>query len=77
MNVVPTFNFKFLQRVSSVPTRISDRLLLVHRGKIAVDVEGGAKRRLTPEDLASRFDRLRRADQLDDPAARTLRDLYA
>jgi ABC-type uncharacterized transport system ATPase component len=51
--------------------------LLVHRGKIAVDVEGGAKRRLTPEDLASRFDRLRRADQLDDPAARTLRDLYA
>jgi putative ABC transport system ATP-binding protein len=57
--------------------RLGDRLLLVHRGKIAVDVEGGAKRRLSPEDLASRFDRLRRADQLDDPAARTLRDLYA
>ena len=57
--------------------RLGDRLLLVHRGKIAVDVEGGAKRRLSPEDLAGRFDRLRRADQLDDPAAHTLRDLYA
>ena len=57
--------------------RLGDRLLLVHRGRIALDVEGGAKRRLSPEDLAGRFDRLRRADQLDDPAARTLRDLYA
>ena len=34
------------------------------------------RRRLTPDDLADRFDALRRADQLDDAAARTLADLY-
>ena len=55
---------------------LGDRLLLIHRGRISLDVEGGAKRRLSTADLAGRFDRLRRADQLDDPAARTLRDLY-
>jgi len=55
---------------------LGDRLLLVHRGRIALDVEGAAKRRLTAEDLADRFDRLRRADQLDDAAARTLATLY-
>jgi putative ABC transport system ATP-binding protein len=55
---------------------LGDRLLLVHRGRIELDVEGPAKRRLTPDDLADRFDALRRADQLDDAAARTLADLY-
>jgi hypothetical protein len=48
----------------------------VHRGRIELDVEGPAKRRLTPDDLADRFDALRRSDQLDDAAARTLADLY-
>ena len=55
---------------------LGDRLLLVHRGRIALDAAGAAKRRLTAEDLADRFDRLRRADQLDDAAARTLAALY-
>lgn len=55
---------------------LGDRLLLVHRGRIVLDAEGVAKRRLSAEDIAGRFDRLRRADQLDDQAARTLRDLY-
>lgn len=55
---------------------LGDRLLLVHRGRIAVDVEGAAKRRLSAEAIADRFDRLRRADQLDDPAARTLAASY-
>lgn len=55
---------------------LGDRLILVHRGRIELDVAGPAKRRLTPEDLADRFDALRRADQLDDAAARTLADLY-
>ena len=56
---------------------LGDRLLLVHRGRIALDVAGAAKRRLTADDLADRFDRLRRADQLDDEAARTLAARYA
>lgn len=55
---------------------LGDRLLLVHRGRIAVDVSGPAKRRLSADDLADRFDRLRRADQLDDDAARSLTSLY-
>jgi putative ABC transport system ATP-binding protein len=55
---------------------LGDRLLLVHRGRIALDVAGSAKRRLTAEDLADRFDRLRRADQLDDAAAMLLAERY-
>ena len=55
---------------------LGDRLLLIHRGHVALDVQGPAKRRLTADDLADRFDRLRRADQLDDDAARTLMEHY-
>ena len=55
---------------------LGDRLLLVHRGRVELDVAGPAKRRLTADDLAARFDRLRRADQLDDAAARTLAEGY-
>jgi putative ABC transport system ATP-binding protein len=55
---------------------LGDRLLLIHRGRIALDVAGPAKRRLTAEAIADRFDRLRRADQLDDAAARTLAATY-
>ena len=55
---------------------LGDRLLLMHRGRLALDVAGAAKRRLSADDLASRFDRLRASDQLDDTAARTLAALY-
>jgi putative ABC transport system ATP-binding protein len=55
---------------------LGDRLLLIHRGRIELDVEGPAKRRLTADDLAARFDRLRRSDQLDENAARTLAEAY-
>jgi putative ABC transport system ATP-binding protein len=55
---------------------LGDRLLLIHRGRVELDVEGSAKRRLTADDLATRFDRLRRSDQLDDAAARTLAEAY-
>jgi putative ABC transport system ATP-binding protein len=55
---------------------LGDRLILVHRGRVALDVQGAAKRRLTAEDLADRFDRLRRTDQLDDAAAESLAESY-
>jgi putative ABC transport system ATP-binding protein len=55
---------------------LGDRLLLIHRGKVELDVEGAAKRRLTADDLGARFDRLRRSDQLDDAAALTLAEAY-
>jgi putative ABC transport system ATP-binding protein len=55
---------------------LGDRLLLVHRGRIVLDVSGAAKRRLTPDSISDRFDHLRRADQLDDAAARALAATY-
>lgn len=55
---------------------LGDRLLLVHRGQVVLDVSGAAKRRLTAETITDRFDRLRRADQLDDAAARALAATY-
>jgi putative ABC transport system ATP-binding protein len=55
---------------------LGDRLLLVHRGRIVLDVSGAAKRRLTPDSITDRFDRLRRTDQLDDDAARALAATY-
>jgi len=55
---------------------LGDRLLLIHRGRIVLDVQGTAKRRLSADDLAYRFDRLRSADQLDESAAQTLTALY-
>jgi len=55
---------------------LGDRLILVHRGRIALDVSGPAKARLAADDIAGRFDALRRTDQLDDAAARALADLY-
>ena len=55
---------------------LGDRLLLVHRGRVELDVEAAAKRRLTADELAGRFDRLRRSDQIDDAAAQTLAEAY-
>jgi putative ABC transport system ATP-binding protein len=55
---------------------LGDRLLLIHRGRIVLDVQGAAKRRLSPDDLVYRFDRLRSADQLDESAASSLSELY-
>ncbi|NDC62554.1 MAG: ATP-binding cassette domain-containing protein [Planctomycetia bacterium] len=55
---------------------LGDRLVLIHRGRVALDVSGRAKDRLAAEDIAARFDALRRTDQLDDQAARTLAELY-
>ncbi|MCE9629520.1 MAG: ATP-binding cassette domain-containing protein [Planctomycetia bacterium] len=55
---------------------LGDRLILIHRGRVELDVDGPAKRRLTADDLAARFDRLRRDDQLDDAAAQTLAEAY-
>jgi len=55
---------------------LGDRLLLIHRGRIVLDAQGAVKRRLSADDLAYRFDRLRSADQLDESAARALTALY-
>lgn len=55
---------------------LGDRLIMMDRGQIAFDISGQAKRRLRPEDLLSRFEELRRANQLDESAAEMLRAQY-
>jgi putative ABC transport system ATP-binding protein len=55
---------------------LGDRVIMMDRGQIAFDISGQAKRRLRPEDLLSRFEDLRRANQLDESAAELLRAQY-
>jgi putative ABC transport system ATP-binding protein len=55
---------------------LGDRVIMMDRGRVAFDISGQAKRRLRPEDLLSRFEELRRANQLDESAAEMLRRQY-
>lgn len=55
---------------------LGDRVIMMDRGQIAFDISGTAKKRLRPEDLLSRFEELRRANQLDESAAEMLRMQY-
>jgi putative ABC transport system ATP-binding protein len=55
---------------------LGDRLLMMHRGRVILDVEGGEKRRLRPEDLLDRFEEVRRGELLDPGAAEVLRHAY-
>jgi putative tryptophan/tyrosine transport system ATP-binding protein len=55
---------------------LGDRVIMMDRGQIAFDIRGQAKRRLKPQDLLSRFEELRRANQLDESAAEMLREQY-
>lgn len=55
---------------------LGDRLIMMHRGKVLVDLRGAEKRRLRPEDLLARFEELRRGELLDESAAEVLRQVY-
>jgi putative tryptophan/tyrosine transport system ATP-binding protein len=55
---------------------LGDRLLMMHRGEVIADIAGAAKQRLRPEDLLSRFEEVRRSEQLDPSAAELLRRQY-
>lgn len=55
---------------------LGDRVIMMDRGQIAFDISGHAKRRLKADDLLSRFEELRRANQLDESAAEMLRMQY-
>ena len=55
---------------------LGDRLIMMHRGKIIHDFRGAEKRRLRPEDLLTRFEDVRRAEQLDESAAQMLAEKY-
>lgn len=57
-------------------TSLGDRLVMMVRGKVAWDVQGEAKRCLTPADLLARFESLRHEEQLDETAAEMLSRQY-
>jgi putative ABC transport system ATP-binding protein len=55
---------------------LGDRLIMAHQGRLVFDVSGAAKQRLHPHDLLEKFEELRRSDQIDETAARLLREVY-
>jgi putative ABC transport system ATP-binding protein len=55
---------------------LGDRLLIMHRGRIAESIGGARKKQLRVEDLREVFERLRSADQVDESAAEMMRRLY-
>ena len=56
--------------------RLGDRILIMHRGRVAFDLEEVGGLHLTVSDLLQLFDRLRWADRLDESAAALLRRMY-
>jgi putative ABC transport system ATP-binding protein len=55
---------------------LGDRVLIMHRGRVAYDLGDLRGRRLAEDDLLQLFDQLRWADRLDDSAAEMLRRAY-
>ena len=56
--------------------RLGDRILIMHRGRVAYDLEDVGGLHLTEGDLLQLFDVLRWADRLDESAAALLRRMY-
>jgi putative ABC transport system ATP-binding protein len=56
--------------------QLGDRVLLMHRGRVAYDLRDARRRRLREGDLLQLFDQLRWADRLDESAAEMLRRAY-
>lgn len=55
---------------------LGDRIVMLHRGRVAHDFTGAEKRRLRPEDLVDRFHAIRARELLDERAAEVLRAGY-
>lgn len=56
--------------------RFGDRLIMIHRGRVALDLRGSEKLRAQPSELVQRFEELRRAELLDDSVASLLQEQY-
>jgi putative ABC transport system ATP-binding protein len=56
--------------------QLGDRVLVMHRGRVAYDLADVRRRRLTEDDLLQLFDQLQWADRLDESAAEMLRRAY-
>jgi putative ABC transport system ATP-binding protein len=55
---------------------LGDRVLIMHRGRIAESIGGPRKKQLRVEDLRDAFERQRSADLVDESAAEMVRRLY-
>jgi putative ABC transport system ATP-binding protein len=55
---------------------LGDRIVMMHRGRILHDLQGSERARVRPEDLLSRFDDVRRREQLDAGVAEMLAANY-
>jgi putative tryptophan/tyrosine transport system ATP-binding protein len=55
---------------------LTDRIVMMHRGRILRDFEGQARQRVRTKDLMETFERARSLDQLDETAAEMLAGNY-
>jgi putative tryptophan/tyrosine transport system ATP-binding protein len=55
---------------------LGDRILMMHKGRILHDLQGPERARARPEDLLSRFEDVRRREQLDGSVAEMLAATY-
>jgi putative ABC transport system ATP-binding protein len=55
---------------------LGDRLIMMHRGRVLLDLRGAEKRRVRAEELLDRFEELRRSELLDESAAEMLERMY-
>jgi len=56
--------------------RLGDRLVMMHQGKVLLNLGGAQKKRVRPEELLARFEEVRRSDLLDESAAEMLARCY-
>ncbi len=56
--------------------RLGDRLLMMHRGKVLLDLRGDQKKRVRAEELLDHFEEVRRSELLDESAAEMLARCY-
>jgi putative ABC transport system ATP-binding protein len=55
---------------------LGDRIVMMHRGQILHDLQGPDRSRARPEDLLSRFEQVRRREQMDANVAALLQRSY-
>jgi len=55
---------------------LGDRIVMMHKGRIMHDLQGNERARVRPEDLLSRFEDVRRREQLDGSVAELLTASY-